>query len=123
MNEKRDYFSYLIGVASIFLTILSFFKGENQKIVFLIWGAAGLLAAVIMIYINTYLSQLNNLETEIKSLKKEYSFSEQIRNLKEEIKHLKMDNRGSINTDIVDFIKVVFLLIIVFLILKALGIV
>lgn len=123
MKEKKDYFSYLIGMGGIFLTIVSFFNDESWKTVFLMSGVAGTAVAVIMIYINKYLYQLDNLKREVSRLRAEYTFSEQVRNLRAEVDSIKMGKKGSMNTDIVDFIKVVFLLIIIFLILKAIGVV
>lgn len=78
MKEQKDYFSYLIGLGGLFLTIITFFKKENQQLMLLIWGAAVLVIAVTMIYINKYLNKLDYLDDEIKTLKKEYSYSNEV---------------------------------------------
>ncbi len=120
MKENKDYISYLIGIASIFLTLISFFKDESQRFNFLLFGAAGTGVAFIILYINSYIGKIDELGKEVKELKREYGFSEQVRILKQEIEKLKRDKRGK-NTDFVDLIKIVFLLIILYVILKALG--
>ena len=122
MKEKRDYVSYLIGIGSLFLTILSFFKDESQKLLFLIWGAAGMVVAVVMIYINKYADNVEEIETGVEELKKEYKFSEQVRNLRQEIDSLKKNKKGK-QTDLEDLLKIGFLIIIIYLILKALGVI
>ena len=32
MTEKKDYFSYFIGIAGLTLTVISFFNKDDQKI-------------------------------------------------------------------------------------------
>lgn len=122
MKQKKDYISYLIGLGSLFLTLISFFRDETQRIVFLVWGAAGMVVAVVMIYINRFTGKIEEVETKVNELKKEYSFSEQVRDLKQEIGKLQKNKKGK-NTDIEDLIKIGFLLVIIYLILKALGII
>ena len=122
MKEKRDYVSYLIGIGSLFLTILSFFKDESQKLLFLIWGAAGMVVAVVMIYINKYVGKVEEIEMGVEELKREYKFSEQVRNLRQEIDSLKKNKKGK-QTDLEDLLKIGFLIIIIYLILKALGVI
>ncbi|RLE42762.1 hypothetical protein DRJ48_02850 [Candidatus Woesearchaeota archaeon] len=123
MSLNRDYLSYVIGGGGLFLTLLSFFKEVEQKVIFLIWGAAAVIISVVMIYIDQYTSRIERVEKDLNKLKNELSYSKQLLELKKEIEYLKMNKRGKANTDIIDIFKVVILIIILFLILKALGVI
>ena len=122
MIEKKDIFSILLGLASLVLTIIALFKQDMEKFMFYIGGIAGLVIAVIMLYIDQFISKMDNTVKRITELEREVGFNEQIYQIKAEIERLKRDKKGK-NTDIVDFIKIILLLIIFYLILKALNVV
>ena len=63
---------------------------------FLLWGAAAVVVAVIMIYIGNYRYQLDSLENQLNDLKREYGFSEQVRSLKEEVEKIKNEQKRKI---------------------------
>jgi len=75
-----------------------------------------------MLYIDQFISKMDNTVKRITELEREVGFNEQIYQIKAEIERLKRDKKGK-NTDIVDFIKIILLLIIFYLILKALNVV
>ena len=81
-----------------------------------------MVVAVVMIYINKYVGKVEEIEMGVEELKREYKFSEQVRNLRQEIDSLKKNKKGK-QTDLEDLLKIGFLIIIIYLILKALGVI
>ena len=119
MVENRDYVGYLIGVGGILLTAFSFFidKTDINRFLLLIWGAAALVVAIVFMFLN----KINDLSDSVRELKKDFGISEQLMFIKNEIFLLK--NKKGKATTLEDIIKVIFLIIIAYLIFKALGLI
>lgn len=120
-KNKELYLSYTFGFLSLVATLASFVSQELRITIFII-GVMGLAVSLVLMKINEYINKIEENDKEIQDLKRELDYHKNHTKLRiemESIKRMLKEKKGGAYTN---FILIVLILLMFYLILVSLGI-